>query len=456
MYNTLAPEGHFAGIVLTRYGGFCCHNWDVRNNILAQNAAYAVWLYGPQAGPMQGLQGLNFSNNLYYHSAQAATHFSYSGDEDYSLAEFQSQTGQEAGSIFAEPMFVDAAGHDFHLQSTSTAINAGVALFHLSDDFDGNTRPQGAGYDIGAYEYAAVGPTVTPEPSPTTATTTPTNTPTPVPPTATPTNTSTNTPTPVPPTATPTPTYTLTNTPTPVPPTATLTPTYTPTNTPMPTSTPIPTATNTLTATPTPVPPTATPTQPQSGLITDIVVSNGKTYEKDTLATGKLVYIDRSYTFMSVPASYGGQEFIRMANNDKYATTPDFLTFTLTGDATVYIAYDVRATSLPVWLDGSWTDTGDTIGTSDVTRRLYKKGFAAGTVTLGGNAMAPMAGAGSNYNVIAIAAGSSATYTPTPVPPTATPTPTDTPTATPRNQPPVADAGPDQTVTDAALGETCP
>lgn len=143
--------------------------------------------------------------------------------------------------------------------------------------------------------------------------------------------------------------------------------------------------------------------QPQSGLITDIVVSNGKTYEKDTLATGKLVYIDRSYTFTSVPAAYAGQELIRTANNDKRATNTDFLTFTLTGDATVYVAYDVRATRLPAWLDGSWTLTGDTIGTSDVTRRLYKKGFAAGTVTLGGNAMDSM---GSMYNVIAIAAGS--------------------------------------------------
>jgi len=176
-----------------------------------------------------------------------------------------------------------------------------------------------------------------------------------------------------------------------------------------PDSTPSPTSIPSLTPTPTATPtPTSTPTATPAfgdGLITDIVVSNGKTYEKDTLYPGKLVYIDRSYTFTSVPAAHEGREFIRTANDDRNATNPDFLTFTLTADATVCVAYDDRATSLPAWLDDSWTLTGDTIGTSDMTRRLYKKDFPAGSVTLGGNAMPPTAGADSNYNVTAVLFG---------------------------------------------------
>jgi len=140
-------------------------------------------------------------------------------------------------------------------------------------------------------------------------------------------------------------------------------------------------------------------------LITNIVVANGKSYEKDTLVVAKLVYIDRTYTFTSVPPPYEGQEFIRTANNDKSATEPNFLSFTLTANATVYVAFDIRATNLPGWLDASWTETGDIIGTSDVSRRVYKKDLPAGTVTLGGNAVSPMSGAGSNYNVIAIGSG---------------------------------------------------
>jgi len=334
--------------------------------------------------------------------------------------------------------------------------------------------------------------TYTPTPVPPTATLTPTDAPTPVPPTPTPTVTPTRTPTLVPPTPTPTatptpvpptptPTYTPTNTATPVPPTAT------PKNHPPVADAGFPqtvtdadgdgsegvtlngsgsrdndgmivgyewseggrliaTAVNpqvtlavgrhTITLTVTDEDgATGTDTvvitvneQPQSGQITNIVVSNGKTYEKDSLASGKLVYTDRSYTFTSVPAAYEGQEFIRTANNDKRARDADFLTFTLTRDATLYVAYDVRATRLPAWLDGSWTDTGDTIGTSDVTRRLYKKEFAAGTVTLGGNAMAPMRHAKSNYNVIAV--GTQPTDTGTLV------LPTPRPTYTPHRRPP--------------------
>jgi hypothetical protein len=55
-----------------------------------------------------------------------------------------------------DPMFVDPAGNDFHLQSASPCIDAGDDLgSQVPDDFAGNPRPQGAGYDIGAVEYTA-------------------------------------------------------------------------------------------------------------------------------------------------------------------------------------------------------------------------------------------------------------------------------------------------------------
>jgi len=49
--------------------------------------------------------------------------------------------------------FVDILHFDFHLTANSPLIDAGYNLGPLNpDDFDGNIRPQGAGYDIGAYE----------------------------------------------------------------------------------------------------------------------------------------------------------------------------------------------------------------------------------------------------------------------------------------------------------------
>ncbi|MEK7147067.1 MAG: choice-of-anchor Q domain-containing protein, partial [Patescibacteria group bacterium] len=44
---------------------------------------------------------------------------------------------------------------DFHLQSSSPAIDKGVYLALVIKDFDGTIRPQGFGYDIGAYEYTS-------------------------------------------------------------------------------------------------------------------------------------------------------------------------------------------------------------------------------------------------------------------------------------------------------------
>ncbi|HLM83630.1 MAG TPA: LamG-like jellyroll fold domain-containing protein [Candidatus Bathyarchaeia archaeon] len=53
-----------------------------------------------------------------------------------------------------DPKFVNVANKDFHLQSASPAIGAALASDAPGSDFDGLTRPQGTGYDAGAFEYA--------------------------------------------------------------------------------------------------------------------------------------------------------------------------------------------------------------------------------------------------------------------------------------------------------------
>lgn len=51
-----------------------------------------------------------------------------------------------------DPMFVNTTSLDFHLQPGSPAIDAGVMTPVITQDKDGASRPQGAGYDIGCYE----------------------------------------------------------------------------------------------------------------------------------------------------------------------------------------------------------------------------------------------------------------------------------------------------------------
>ncbi len=51
------------------------------------------------------------------------------------------------------PLFVNAAAGDYHLQPASPAIDTGLKLGDVPNDYDGNVRPSGAGYDIGAFEF---------------------------------------------------------------------------------------------------------------------------------------------------------------------------------------------------------------------------------------------------------------------------------------------------------------
>ena len=51
------------------------------------------------------------------------------------------------------PQFVNPGAFDYHLLRYSPAINAGISLDSVVDDFDGFPRPLGSGFDIGAYEY---------------------------------------------------------------------------------------------------------------------------------------------------------------------------------------------------------------------------------------------------------------------------------------------------------------
>ncbi len=55
-----------------------------------------------------------------------------------------------------DPQFVDTAAKNFHLKSTSPAIDTAIAsIFGLDStlDLDGTTRAQGAARDVGAYEF---------------------------------------------------------------------------------------------------------------------------------------------------------------------------------------------------------------------------------------------------------------------------------------------------------------
>ncbi len=75
------------------------------------------------------------------------------GNDHYMSRGSPGQFCSSAPFISEDPMFVNPDAMDFHLSAGSPLIDFGTALASVPDDYDGVARPQGSGYDIGAFEF---------------------------------------------------------------------------------------------------------------------------------------------------------------------------------------------------------------------------------------------------------------------------------------------------------------
>lgn len=111
----------------------------------------------------QSLPGFQSDHNLFAGKVLFSTNL---GGVLLTQAQWQQQTGADANSFTAatDQLFTDLANSDYHLAALSPAIDRGGSLNAPSDDLDGSSRPYGAGYDIGSYEYHG-SPAAPPPPS---------------------------------------------------------------------------------------------------------------------------------------------------------------------------------------------------------------------------------------------------------------------------------------------------
>ncbi|MCJ8164146.1 InlB B-repeat-containing protein [Pontibacter sp. E15-1] len=159
--------------------------------------------------------------------------------------------------------------------------------------------------------------------------------------------------------------------------------------------------------------PLAAAFQTTEDLVSGVAASSGRSYALGQLAVGVAHYTDRAYIVTSVPTALAGAAMVRTANDDKKSTAAALLSFQLSAPATLYVAYDPRATALPAWMSG-WLKLPDQVGVNDSKighMSLYSKAFPAGSVSLGGNLQAPASGAENNYFVLAKAVDQAAQYT---------------------------------------------
>ena len=134
---------------------------QVTNNVFADNSGGAIFA---QTSQPQILNDTFVGNGINaYDAAKVTITNCILFDSDLSLFDDFSEwvmtysidnrfQREGEGNQFCDPLF--AGESDYHLLATSPAIDAGTAV-DLQTDIEGTSRPQGGGYDIGAYEYVS-------------------------------------------------------------------------------------------------------------------------------------------------------------------------------------------------------------------------------------------------------------------------------------------------------------
>ena len=155
------------GIRNTGANGTNNANFTIKNNSIYLDATsnnatthyYAITLNS--AAYDFGTGGLN-NNNYYINAANpqlftgglASVAGAATTTEFATLANWQGALTipQDANSIQANPLYASITS-DLHISSASPNIDAGTTIAGVTDDIDGQVRPNGAAYDIGADEF---------------------------------------------------------------------------------------------------------------------------------------------------------------------------------------------------------------------------------------------------------------------------------------------------------------
>ncbi|MEC0183171.1 right-handed parallel beta-helix repeat-containing protein [Paenibacillus peoriae] len=129
--------------------------YDTQNNVIKNNIFVAsstgVLIYNEYTKN----SGNVVDYNLYFApGGSSEANWTWKNKEYTGFSAYKKGTGNDAHSLFIDPKFVNAAGGDFHLQSSSPAIDAGDTDRAIIGtlDMDGKPRVQGAAVNIGAYE----------------------------------------------------------------------------------------------------------------------------------------------------------------------------------------------------------------------------------------------------------------------------------------------------------------
>lgn len=174
VYNNLCDTGKGYGIYDSGGGGIHFNNIVINALLGAVNLQDVAPDFAPTGFRIFNNTFINcndFGVLMYSENPDATLYYNNivvgQGQANYKYVNFNNASKNkwlEGNNIRTQDIttvkFVNAAGKDYHLQVGAPGIDAGkdMSAYGATFDFDEKTRPKGTAFDIGAYEYQPGGP----------------------------------------------------------------------------------------------------------------------------------------------------------------------------------------------------------------------------------------------------------------------------------------------------------